>query len=448
MVVPLRSLQNCLEGLMPSTIATCAADGTPNVTYLSHVHFVDDEHVALTFQFLNKTRKNVAENPRAAAMLVDSTTCRQYALDLAYERTETAGPLFERVRVKLEAIASLTGMTGVFRLQGVDIYRVLGCEPIDSGYVTEAQTGGLAANALALLTAEIAACEELGMLLDIALSGLARYLGYEHSMLLMADPGAARLYAVASHGYRNSGAGAEVGMGEGVIGVAAAERQPIRITHMGREFAYERAVRQRLAQTGGDSGEPREIQLPGLVDVQSQIAIPVSAQNRLIGVLYLESPQTGRFLEKDEAALVSIANHLGTAILLCSQHAGSAHAASERGPRAAPLEGRPLQVRRFEYDQSIFLGEDYLIKGVAGAILWKMLCDHAAEGRIHFSNRELRSDPAIGLPDIADNLEARLVLLMRRLKDRSTDIRLEKIGRGRVRLSVLRPLELRSVKPA
>jgi adenylate cyclase len=446
MAIPLRSLHNCLEGLIPATIATCAPDGTPNVTYLSHVHFVDDQHVGLTFQFFNKTRENVAANPRAAVMLVDSKTCRQYTVDLVYERTETAGPLFERVRVKLDGIASLTGMKGVFRLQGVDVYRVLDCRPIDSGYISESQAAGLSANAVGLLTAEIAACEDLGMLLDVTLRGLARYLGYAHSMLLMADPGATKLYAVASHGYRDSGAGAEVALGEGVIGVAAAERQPIRITHMGREFAYGRAVRQRLADTGGAPGVEREITLPGLPDVQSEIAIPVNAQNRLIGVLYLESAETGRFLEEDEAILVSIANHLGTAILLCSHHAANGSAVPEHAPGAAPAGGRPLLVRRFEYDQSIFLGEEYLIKGVAGAILWKMLQCHAEEGRTDFTNRELRNDPAIGLPDISDNLEARLVLLMRRLKDRSADIRLEKTGRGRVRLSVARRLELRSVK--
>ena len=32
-------------------------------------------------------------------------------------------------------------------------------------------------------------------------------------------------------------------------------------------------------------------------------------------------------------------------------------------------------------DHSIFVGDDYLIKGVAGAILWKLLREHAESGR-------------------------------------------------------------------
>ena len=109
--------------------------------------------------------------------------------------------------------------------------------------------------------------------------------------------------------------------------------------------------------------------------------------------------------------------------------------------------GAPLRVRHYAVNDSVFLGDDYLIKGVAGNILWTLLQDHQASGRTQFSNRELRADPRVRLPDQSDNLEARLVLLHRRLAERQACVQMEKTGRGRFRLNICRPLELEDMDP-
>jgi hypothetical protein len=105
-----------------------------------------------------------------------------------------------------------------------------------------------------------------------------------------------------------------------------------------------------------------------------------------------------------------------------------------------------LLVRHYTEDDTIFLGDEYLIKGVAGSILWTLLCDFSEKKRVSFTNRELRLDPRIQLPDIGDNLEARLVLLRRRLAERTSDLRIEKTARGRFALAVTRPLELVQIR--
>jgi hypothetical protein len=71
-----------------------------------------------------------------------------------------------------------------------------------------------------------------------------------------------------------------------------------------------------------------------------------------------------------------------------------------------------------------------------------MLNDVRFAGRVEFTNRELRLDASLKLPDITDNLDARLILLQRRLAERCAFIEIEKTGRGRFRLKVERPLRL------
>ena len=114
-----------LQGMFPSWITSCSSKGEPNTTVISQIWYVDENHVALSFQFFNKTKKNISENPNAYATISDPTTLKQYNMELIFDHSETEGDLFDEMDMKLQAIASMTGMTGVFKLQAADVYKVI-----------------------------------------------------------------------------------------------------------------------------------------------------------------------------------------------------------------------------------------------------------------------------------------------------------------------------------
>lgn len=435
------SIRSCLEGAVPGTMATCAIDGTPNVAYLSQVEYVDSAHVALSFQFFNKTRRNVLENPVANLFLIDPVTGAFYRLHMRYLRTETEGALFERMKAKLAGIASHTGMSGIFKLRGSDVYRVESIERVPGNTAPQpAPTRSILAG-LHQTISQLQNCNDLDALLDTTLIAFRQQFGIEHAMILLRDVQAPKLYAVASMGYPESGIGAEIPFGEGVIGVAAQMATPIRIGHMTTEYAYGRAVRTASIEAGLNALLETEIPLPGLAESRSQMAVPMLAFGQLLGVIYVESPLDLRFSYDDEDALVAIAAHIGLCMLHW-QRAPEAETTPQPTDTADKQEGPPLIVRYYAHNHSIFIGEDYLIKGVAGAILWTLLQDYVHSGRRLFTNRELRLDARVCLPEISDNLEARLILLKRRLEEREACVRIEKCGRGQFHLDITRPLLL------
>src|SRR5689334_23245208 len=132
----LSDISRCFQGIIPSIIATCDSRGVPNSTHLSQVYLVDDEHVALSCQFFNKTRRNLDENPVACVEVIDPLTLQAYRLRLKFLRSEKNGPLFDRMALRIDAIASHTGMSGVFRLIAADVFAVESVELV-AGFLTE-----------------------------------------------------------------------------------------------------------------------------------------------------------------------------------------------------------------------------------------------------------------------------------------------------------------------
>ncbi len=447
----LETLRNALEGLIPTAIATASADGVPNVTYLSHVEYLDCKRVALSCQFFNKTKRNVLENPHACVYLHDPATMQPYRIRLRYDHAETEGPLFDRMAARIEAIASHTGMTGIFKLLSADVYEVDEIECID-GFISppvaeDAHGDGEASEprselaGLQRLSDCVARAHDLEALLDGVLAIMEESFGFQHSMLLVPDETGTRLYTIASRGYGGSGIGSEVRFGEGLIGAVAAQRVLLRLSAVDGDLRYGRAIRAR-ARAEGAGQFAQEVPLPGLQDAQSQLALCLVARDQLVGVLAVESRTPLHFDAWHESVLRIIANQVALGIQALQRRDEDEPAPPVPRPAVTPSHRRRRRFRFFAADDCVFVDDEYLVRNLPGRILWKLLRTWAATRRVEFSNRELRLDASLGLPDINDNLESRLILLRKRLEERCPDVRLVRRGRGRFALELDCEVEL------
>jgi adenylate cyclase len=436
-------------GVAPLIVATASADGVPNVTYLSKAFVVDDRRIALSDQFFGKTLRNLAENPRASVLVQDPRTAQEWRLTLVHERTERRGPVFEAMRAEIETVAAMTGMGDVFKLRSAQIYRVEAVEDATGRpelLPEDAQDAGdgPAMADVGELSARLARCSDLDTLVSMAVDGVAGLLGYEHALLLLLDETRERVFTIASAGYDVEGVGSEVAVGDGVIGMAARRVEPVRVGNHMNMANFSKGVRQRY-EDEGTIGPGQDIPLPGLTRLQSILAVPAVSLGELVGVLAVEDEVGARYGAADEAALSLVASVLAGAIesLRAEERVATARAeaaAAAPAPVAVPADAPAL--RFFAVDGSTFLDGDYLIKGVAGRLLWSLLRQRAESGRTDFTNREVRLDPSLDLPDFRDNFESRLTLLKRRLDEREAPFRIEKTGRGRFRLAVASEVRL------
>ena len=228
---------------------------------------------------------------------------------------------------------------------------------------------------------------------------------------------------IASRGYPQRGAGAEARFGEGIIGLVAEAQKPIRISGLMRGMLHAYAA-QAPGRGTGLAPEELRMPLPGLENPASQLGVPLMVRGELVGVLVHRERDAvpvprGRQGDDRAARVVPRDRDPERSCRSADDAARRRERAADRAPATARGRGQRGRAQRevtyYKGDEVVMVDGDYLIRGLPARILWKLLSTHQSEGRAEFTNRELRLDKSLQLPEYKDNLETRLLLLRRRL---------------------------------
>jgi hypothetical protein len=219
----------------------------------------------------------------------------------------------------------------------------------------------------------------------------------------------------------------ELGLVFAKVVLRGGENVPGASGESGRLSAVLRADADSLLHAACTRGEPARATW---ADAIRAVALPLRGRGQVLGAMLV-------------AGDIAVDAELEDALVLVAAHLAAMVAALKPTRTLPPAQDAgAIVVRRYAANDSLFVDGQYLIKGVAGNILWKLLSEHQRLGRRSFTNKELRVDPALRLPEIGDNLEARLILLRRRLAEHGAFARIEKTGRGRFELAIERPVRL------
>lgn len=446
------SFKNAFLGIIPSSIMTASKEGVPNVAYLSQAYLINEKQLALTTQFFQKTKQNLLENGHCTIRVYDPDTFCPFEIEAKYSHTETEGSTFEHLAKKIDAIAEHSGASHCFKLQAIEVLDIvqidrISCEAYSSEVLplqTSSRVGKIDFESLQKVCERVSAAQNLDELFDSILQATDLEFGLRHSMILVKQGEPDRLFTIATRGYNQSGVGSEVKIGEGVIGRAAEMKIPFAHASLTRELLYARSTAEITPRTSSDIPLHQAIPLPGLQTSRCQLAVPIVLRGELLGVLFAESENIYDLRESDETVLKTLSHVLALAIhsLQLSHEFEVAPT-----PTAIPLPAKvqikdPLIFSYYQKEDCILLNGEYLIRNVPARILWRMLVLYKSQGRTEFTNRELRMDAWLQLPEFKDNFETRLILLRKRLEKKCSAVSILSRGRGRISLSVAGDISL------
>jgi GAF domain-containing protein len=142
------------------------------------------------------------------------------------------------------------------------------------------------------ITTSAASGTTLEEALDSAVKGLQVTLGGDRASILLSNADRSTLTVKASVGYSENASDITIPFGSGVTGWVAAHRKPLRVNDVTQEARY----------------------ILVSPNTRSELALPLTFRNDILGVLNVESEQVGAYNENDEEMLGTLAGSLAAII--------------------------------------------------------------------------------------------------------------------------------------
>ena len=136
-MIALDTLMPAFEGYIPTVFTTASRKGELHTVCITEVQFISSNMVAISNQFMNTSLNNLRENPKANLRVINPQTLESYNLEIVFQSETIEDDDFEKMKIKLEHIASLCNMESIFKLKSALIFEVTDCWAYDTELITQ-----------------------------------------------------------------------------------------------------------------------------------------------------------------------------------------------------------------------------------------------------------------------------------------------------------------------
>jgi hypothetical protein len=124
-------LRKALDSVIPLMVCTCGDGDNPNISIMSQLYYINEQQVALSYQFMNKTWRNLLVNPVFTALVLEPEKMSIWRLRLEYLEEKTEGPIFEEMEMQILALSTPENIS--FSLHSALICKVIFVEEVFEG---------------------------------------------------------------------------------------------------------------------------------------------------------------------------------------------------------------------------------------------------------------------------------------------------------------------------